>query len=217
MGSGGRTKDWFGKRSVTCFRCNEGWVDQGAYAYLLGSYLGDGWIRPAPRGVFQLRVTCDIRYPDIIDEVATHIVIVRGADRVGFALRTGCVDVNAYWKHWLCVFPQHGPGRKHDRRIELAPWQHEIVSTHPRALVRGLIHSDGNRHINEVTRKLPSGPRRYRYPRYMFTNASTDILAIFTEALDLLGVHWTQTTARDISVARRGDVSFLDTFVGPKR
>jgi hypothetical protein len=51
----------------------------------------------------------------------------------------------------------------------------------------------------------------------MFTNASTDILAIFTEALDLLGVHWTQTTARDISVARRGDVSFLDTFVGPKR
>jgi hypothetical protein len=51
----------------------------------------------------------------------------------------------------------------------------------------------------------------------MFTNASTDILAIFTDALDLLGIHWTQTGARDISVARAGDVAYLDTFVGAKR
>jgi hypothetical protein len=158
-----------------------------------------------------------VRYPDIIDEIATHIVIVRGVEKVGFASRTGCVDVNAFWKHWPCVFPQHGPRRKHERKIELAPWQRPIVTAHPKALVRGLIHSDGNRHINEVTRKLRSGPKRYRYPRYMFTNASTDIMCIFTDALDTLGVRWTQTTARDISIARREDVAFLDTFVGPKR
>lgn len=90
------------------------------------------------------------------------------------------------------------------------------MSIQPKALVRGLIHSDGNRHINEVTRTLSSGAKTYRYPRYMFTNASSDILGIFTDALDELGVHWTQTTARDVSVARHEDVSFLDTFVGPK-
>ena len=50
----------------------------------------------------------------------------------------------------------------------------------------------------------------------MFTNVSTDILTIFTDALELLGVHWTQTTPRDISVARREDVAYMDTFVGPK-
>ena len=201
---------------MTCFRCNGDWVDEEAYAYLLGVYLGDGWVRVGPRNVYQLRIACDLRYPEIIDEIATHIVIVRGVDKVGFATRTGCVDVNAHWKHWPCVFPQHGPGRKHERRIELAAWQQPIVAAHPKALVRGLIHSDGNRHFNEVTRKLPSGPKRYRYSRYMFTNASTDILGIFTEALDTLGVHWTQTTPRIISVARRPDVAFLDTFVGPK-
>ncbi len=47
----------------------------------------------------------------------------------------------------------------------------------------------------------------------MFTNASEDILGIFTDALDRLGVHWTQTTPRVISVARRDDVAYLDTFV----
>lgn len=84
-------------------------------------------------------------------------------------------------------------------------------------MVRGLIHSDGNRHINPITRRLPSGTRNNEYTRYGFTNVSTDILGIFTAAVDLLEVHWTQTTARDIAVSRRADVAFLDTFVGPKR
>jgi hypothetical protein len=30
-----------------------------------------------------------------------------------------------------CPFPQHGPGKKHKRRIELEPWQRIIVSQHP--------------------------------------------------------------------------------------
>jgi hypothetical protein len=191
-------------------------VDEEAYAYLLGAYLGDGCISSHPRGVYRLRITCDQKYPDIIDEVANRVVVVRGVERVGFARKKGCIDVYAFWKHWPCVFPQHGPGRKHDRPIKLADWQETIVLAHPKALLRGLVHSDGNRHINEVVRQLRSGSRGYQYPRYMFTNASTDILAIFTGALDLLGVHWTRTTARDISVARRRDVAFLDTFIGPK-
>ena len=217
--SGGRTKSWSGERRTgTCFRCDGGWFDEQAYAYLLGVYLGDGWIWNGPRGVYHLRISCDLKYPEIIDEIATHIIIVRGSEAVGFASKQGrCIDVTSYWKHWPCVFPQHGPGRKHERVIELASWQRSVVTSHPDRLVRGLIHSDGNRHINEVTRTLPSGIKRYRYSRYMFTNASEDILGIFTAALDLLGVHWTQTTARDISVARRADVALLDTFVGPKR
>jgi len=51
----------------------------------------------------------------------------------------------------------------------------------------------------------------------MFTNVSDDIRNIFTDALDISDVGWTQTTARVISVARRADVELLDTFVGPKR
>ncbi len=199
-----------------CFRCEEKRVDEEAYAYLLGMYLGDGHISLIHRGVFRLIVTCDLKYPDIINEVATNIVIVRGIDKVGFVFREGCVDVNAYWKHWPCVFPQHGPGRKHERLIELTDWQQQIVEVHPKALIRGLIHSDGNRHINPITRRFPSGTRRYRYPRYMFTNASEDIQRIFTDALGLLDIHWTQTMPRIIAVSRRADVAFLDTFVGRK-
>ena len=215
-GSGGRTKFWSGRRRATCFRCFGGWFDEEAYAYLLGAYLGDGCLSVMPRNVYRLRIVCDLKYPEIIDEIAGSIVVTRGTEQVGFISKKGCVEVYSDWKHWLCLLPQHGPGRKHDRHIELERWQDEIVAGHPKALVRGLIHSDGNRHVNEVIQKLRSGPRRYRYPRYMFTNVSTDILGMFADVLDLLEIHWTQTTARDISVARREDVAYMDTFIGLK-
>jgi hypothetical protein len=221
-GSGGRTKEWsgrrplWGRRPTNCPVCDGQRMDDEAYAYLLGIYLGDGCLSLHPKQVYRLRIACDLKYPDIINEIASHVIILSGADSVGFVLAPGCVNVSSYWKHWPCLFPQHGPGRKHNRDIELASWQQEIVAVHPKALIRGLIHSDGTRHINEVPRRLSSGTKRYRYPRYMFTNASTDILGIFTDTLDLLGVHWTQTNPRNISVARRNDVAFLDTFVGPK-
>ena len=214
--SGGRTESWSGRRTGTCFRCDGGWFDEEAHAYLLGMYLGDGWIWEARQGLYQLRISCDLKYPEIINEVASHIVIVRGVDTVGFAMRVGCVDVNAYWKHWHCVFPQHGPGRKHERLIQFKPWQERIVEVHARELIRGLIHSDGNRHINPIARRLESGTKQYRYLRYMFKNASDDIMTIFTDALDLLGIHWTKSYPRVISIARREDVAFLDTFVGEK-
>lgn len=81
--------------------------------------------------------------------------------------------------------------------------------------MRGLIHTDG-RHINEVERKLSTGTRRYQYSRYQFSNKSTDILGIFTNAMDLLEVTWTMANFRNVSVARREDAAFLDTFAGPK-
>lgn len=218
-GSGGRTKHSKSRPSGEryCSLCTSTVLDNAAYAYLLGVYLGDGCLSPGPRGVYRLRIACDVKYPDIVNEIATHIIIVSGNETVGFTNKKGCVEVSAYWKHWICHFPQHAPGRKHERLIELAPWQADIVFDHPKSLLRGLIQSDGNRHINEVSRRLKDGVKRYRYPRYMFTNASEDILGIFTDALDLLDIQWTRTTARDISVARREDVAFLDDFVGPKR
>lgn len=119
-------------------------------------------------------------------------------------------------KHWPCLFPQHGPGRKHQRKIELAPWQLTIVSTFPGAFARGLLHSDGCRVTNRVRRKLPGGDRCYEYPRYFFSNESRDILGLCGGALDQRGVSWRYSRRNTISVARREAVARLDQFVGPK-
>lgn len=112
--------------------------------------------------------------------------------------------------------PATRPGPKSARTIVLAPWQREIAQTHPERLLRGLIESDGCRDLNWVNVKSKDGLRRESYPRYSFTQKSDDIRDIFCWVCDLLGVHWTRMNWRTIAVARRPDVEFLDTFIGPK-
>lgn len=183
-----------------------------AYAYLLGLYLGDGHIVANRCGVFRLRVTLDLRYPGIIASCAEAVARVIGKP-AGFAPQEGCVAVSSYSKQWPCLFPQHGPGKKHDRTIELVDWQQAIVDQAPELLLRGLIHSDGWRGTNRVT----VAGKRYAYPRYQFSNRSDDIRRIFCDACDATGVEWRRMNAWNISVARRASVARLDEFIGPKR
>lgn len=132
-------------------------------------------------------------------------------NKVGRVACPGCVSVNSYSQHWLCLFPQHAPGRKHLRPILLEPWQARIsLESHPRLLLRGLIHSDGYRGSN----RIKGGA--YSYPRYMFSNRSADIRDIFTTACLRLGIHPTQCGEWQLSVARRHEVALMDTFIGPK-
>jgi hypothetical protein len=198
-----------GRRPGTCPICDDVSVDEPAYAYLLGLYLGDGCISRDSRA-YRLRIVQDARYPHLIELTKRAIVRVRGNPRVGTIRRVGCVEIYACWQHWPCVFPQHGPGVKHQRPTRLVGWQREIVDRYPRQLLRGLFHSDGCRTMNRVRKG------RYSYPRYFFTNTSADILQIFRDACDAVGVEHRNSRPNMISVAKRESVAALDAFVGPK-
>ncbi|WP_055485626.1 hypothetical protein [Streptomyces sp. WMMB 322] len=208
--------------AAQCCRCANPPVppaDGPGYAYLLGLYLGDGCVSRLAR-TYSLRIACADAWPGLIDECARAVKTVRPGNNVFRVQRQGCVAVTAYNPHWPCLFPQHGPGRKHERCIELEPWQQQIVEAHPWSLVRGLIHSDGCRITNWTTRTTAGKRKRYEYPRYFFTNKSDGIRKIYTDTLDRLGVEWTVLTRRgdplNISVARRASVALMDAHVGPK-
>ena len=183
------------------------------YAYLLGLYLGDGCLTACPRGVFKLRIALDSRYPRIIAASVSAIRAVMPANRTNVWKhpKHNVVEVNCHSKWWPVLFPQHGPGRKHERAILLDPFQIRLLDAdrkHMEQLLRGLIHSDGCRVLNKVNGGV--------YPRYHFDNRSDEIRAIFTGACEELGIHWTQTRRYTVAVARRPDVARLDSFIGPK-
>jgi hypothetical protein len=200
----------------TCWVCaGSGPADPAGYAGLLGYYLGDGCLSPS-RSVYALRVSCDQAYPGIVEDVARAIQSVRAGARVQRVSAPGVVVVQSYWKHWPCLFPQHGPGRKHERELGMAAWQWVVVEAHPADFLRGLFHSDGCRVNNWARRPVAGEPKTYRYPRWQFTNVSEEILGWCGDALDPVDVPWRRSNAKTLSVSTRAGVARLDELVGPK-
>ncbi|MFB7171796.1 helix-turn-helix domain-containing protein [Streptomyces sp. NPDC056254] len=200
-----------------CPRCDGSPLDSEAYAYALGLYLGDGHISHySGHRVPTLQITCDDKWPGLMDHAEEAIRRLFPYNRVCRAKKVGYHDVKVYSKHLECLFPQHGPGKKHERRILLEDWQQEIVDAHPWEFVRGLIHSDGCRVTNWTVRN----GKRYEYPRYFFTNKSDDIRKLCTDTLTKVGVRWT-VLARgsdpfNVSIARKDSVALMDAHIGPK-
>ncbi|HEY1135510.1 MAG TPA: transcriptional regulator, partial [Nocardioides sp.] len=196
-----------------CPRCDGGPLPHPAYAALLGFYLGDGCVSLLARTT-SLRVSCDAALPGIVADV-TRVVEAVHPSRPSFHVRApGATVVQSYWKHWPCLFPQHGPGRKHERTIALEPWQRAVVEAHPAAFLRGLFHSDGSRVRNWATRRVAGELRRYDDPRWQFVNRSDDVRRLCCWALDLVDVPWRASSTTTISVSRRDAVSRLDTLIG---
>ncbi|MEU8073971.1 transcriptional regulator [Catellatospora citrea] len=194
-----------------CFRCRDSApADHQQYSYLLGLYLGDGHLVTSAK-VPVLRIYCTATYTALLDQ-AEMAMLATLANRVQRIRQKGCVSLQSYSKHWPCLFPQAGAGKKHERKIELEPWQRAVVGGTPGMFLRGLFHSDGCRVLNRITK----AGRTYEYPRYLFANESADILGLCGWALDLLGVAWRLNRRNSLSVARRDAVALLDEHVGPK-
>jgi hypothetical protein len=192
--------------------------DPWSYSYLLGMYLGDGWVGRVGR-LTRLMFSLDLRYPEIIEDTVAASYLAGPGCRVKVRRHPvhAYVVVDSYGPHWIDAFPQAGPGRKHERPIVLADWQREIVDAHPEQFLCGLIQSDGCRTVIRFKTKLPSGRvAEYEYPRYFFSNLSADIRGLFCEYCERLGVRWTQSNHRNISVSHRDSVAILDGFIGPK-
>jgi hypothetical protein len=183
-------------------------LPHAAYSYLLGLYLGDGCISRVRR-VWRLRIVLDLKYPAIINRCCEAIDAVMPGQHASVMRKpTRCVEVGQYSKHWPCLFPQHGPGRKHNRPIRLESWQEALVYEETEEFVRGLIHSDGCRVV--------ANDRGVKSIRYHFSNRSEDIIGLFTAALDHLEIPWTRSTKYIVSIYRKAATARLDEFIGPK-
>jgi hypothetical protein len=111
---------------------------------LVDAGIGDGCLYVSRRGVCVLRISFDVAYTGIVESARAAIVAVRGGQppHVARVKTCACMVITSYWKAWRCLLPQHGPGRKHHRRIERADWQQKLVQAAPESFLRAVIHTD---------------------------------------------------------------------------
>ena len=142
-----------------------------------GSTLGHGCIS-RDRRVWRVRITLDSQLPrHHRPPLARRSRVLMPGQRAGTWRRSdNCTEVYLCSKHWPCLFPQHGPGKKHLRPIRLEPWQEVLVKEATEEFIRGLIDSDGCRVV--------ANDRGVRSVRHHFSNRSDDIRGLFCAALD---------------------------------
>ena len=201
------------RNSVTCPCC---WLGgrpmaftSNDYAELLGLYLGDGHVVRHAR-TCRFRLFLDSRHSQIVRESRALLQRCFPHNDIGtvFGHEGRMTVLSVYSSHLPCVFPQHGEGRKHLRKITLENWQQAIVEDAPWNFLKGCIRSDGCSFINRT------GP--YEYLSYQFSNHSPDILDLFCWACDLVGLEY-RRYAQAVRVNRRRSVARLKDEIGVKR
>jgi hypothetical protein len=157
---------------------------------------------------YRLRLFLDTAYPQIIEEARLLLDRCFAQNRVSACrLKESTTVLSVYSRHMPCLFPQHGPGKKHRRPIVLEDWQRVCVDAAPMNFIRGCIRSDGCCYVNRT------GP--YAYPSFTFENHSADIRRLFEEACDRAGIRYCRS-ATSLRIYRRESVAVLMRTIGPK-
>lgn len=172
------------------------------YNYILGIYLGDGHISPN-KNSYKLRIVMDSKYPNLVHE--TRICLRNFFESpVSVNSREGCKVISVFDKNLPKYFPQHGFGKKHDRKIILSDFQIENISYSD--LLKGLWLTDGSYYL-----------RKNKYEAYNFTNKSIDIVSIFEKCLNSLSISYRKRVKNDgiwvIEVAKKSEVNKMKSIV----
>jgi GNAT superfamily N-acetyltransferase len=173
-----------------------------------GYTLGDGHSSALAR-TERLRIFLDAQHSTIVDDTDALLRRCFPENRVGrvHPREDRMVVLWLYHGHLSCLFPQHGPGKKHERPILLEPWQQALVEAAPWAFLRGCIRSDGCVFINRTG--------KYEYLSYEFKNRSPGIRELFAATCDRVGVACRVNGDR-IAIYRRSSVALLLEHVGIK-
>jgi len=176
------------------------YLNTGIYSYLLGLYLGDGYINSCSN-TFKLRFFLDKKYVDLNRFVHKQMNELFKENKISISNRDTWEVYTVYNNDLPVVFPQHGKGKKHERKIELLDWQLKIIDW--KELMKGLFHSDGCFYKSKG---------RYFYE---FKNFSPDIINIFKCCCEKNNIEYT-FGERVIRIYKKNSVQKMKDLIGTK-
>lgn len=178
------------------------------YSYLLGAYLGDGWIVKQPTQIKFF--ICKDRSRQTLLRFWERILSKIGTVDT-FHRKTNCDVLKiCLGLEYLKIFPQAGDGRKHFRDVKLTSWQTDIIDY--KFLLLGLFHTDGS-----CYKPTPTSTKLV----YEFSNASMDIIEIYKTCLEKLQIGFSEyiiprkTPTKRIA-SRLANADMLFSLIGTK-
>ncbi len=120
-------------------------VDKKTLSYVIGVAIGDGNLSNPNGRATRLRVSCDTKYPKLINKISASIQKILPSNKVTIINRAQTyIDISCYsnrWEGWLGWKAKSGP--KYKQGVRIPGWikkKRELII----ACLRGLFETDGS-------------------------------------------------------------------------
>ncbi len=117
--------------------------DKKLRAYIIGIALGDGNLSNPNGRAVRLRITCDKKYPLLIEHIRSCLASLLPKNKIGIVNRKTCVDISAYSNHWETLLWECGGGPKDKQNVSVPQWIRKN-KTYAKESLRGLLQTDGS-------------------------------------------------------------------------
>lgn len=115
-------------------------------AYVVGVALGDGNLSCPNGRALRLRVTCDNKYPDIIEEIVNALSVTLPKNKVSLCERHKgtCCDISVYSNKLTEFIPwENNRGSKIEQNAHVPDWILNNLE-YTQSCLKGLIQTDGS-------------------------------------------------------------------------
>ena len=114
-------------------------------AYIIGVALGDGNLSNPNGRATRLRITCDTRYPALIEKIASSLKLIFPDNKVAFVKRPkNCIDISCYSNQLESLLGWNAlQGPKYKQEVSVPQWIKANLDYSTECL-RGLIETDGS-------------------------------------------------------------------------
>jgi len=120
-------------------------LDKNNLTYIVSVALGDGGLSNPNGRAVRLRISCDTKYPVIIDNITSAIKKLLPTNKVSEVNRRAyCVDISCYSNKWENLLGWKAKeGSKEKQKVSIPDWikNNRIYSKH---CLRGLFETDGS-------------------------------------------------------------------------
>ena len=116
--------------------------NKSAFAYIIGVALGDGNLSNPNGRAVRLRITCDLKYPNIALEIQEKLHTVAPNNKISISQKKGCIDISCYSNEWEKSLGWK-VGSKLKQDISVPTWVQENPD-YSKACLKGLLQTDGS-------------------------------------------------------------------------
>ena len=149
--------------------------DKYLLAYIVGIALGDGNLSNPNGRAVRLRISCDTKYPKLIEKIQTALRSLLPNNAVSIVKKKqSCVDISCYSNYWPKILGWNPSGSKYVQLVQVPEWikNNKIYSIY---CLRGLIETDGSIYVD------------LGYKMVMFTSIIPNLVESFTNMATNLG------------------------------